>query len=241
MPSERLLSPLLEYGSDRAPTAQKGNTRILGAENNGFGSLKDSSVEKDHETTDSIEPAPDKASPFTNEFFSDLAKAIIRSFPFEQFAKDHACEVNDVVQAIQATIVKPFSKPLGQAHKDQGSLGLKQALPSRTGEVKQTPGHAEGRAVPATPRNKGLLYSQGLVDRGSARRKTLVPLGVGRTLVYQDIYGNYIPVRPVKDSPPDPRQYKRRKVKNGRQDLRYAPIDRPLETPQREKSDYEFS
>jgi hypothetical protein len=241
MPSERLLSPPLEPGSSRAPTAGKERTTILGAKNNGFGSLKGSSAAKDHETTDPIETAPDKASPFTHEFFRDLASAIIRSFPFEQFAKDHVCEVSDVVQAIKATIVEPFSKPLGQANKNKGTLGMKLALPSRTREVKQTPGYAEGRAVPTTPGNKGLTVPQGIVDRGSARRKTLVPMGIGRTLVYQDIYGNYIPVRPVTDSPPDPRQYKRRKVEKERQDLRYTPVDRPLRTPQREKSDVEFS
>ncbi|KAJ0415983.1 hypothetical protein BJY00DRAFT_292608 [Aspergillus carlsbadensis] len=225
MPSERLLSPPLEHGSSRAPTAGKGKTTIPGANDHGFGSLKESPVEKDYETTDSVETASDKASPFTNEFFSDLAKAIIRSFPFEQFAKDHACEISDVVQAIKATIVEPLSKPLGQGKKTQGPWEMKPALPSR----------------PATPRNKGPAFSQGLVDRGSARRKTLVPMGVGRTLVYQDIYGNYIPVRPITDSPPDPRQYKRRKVKKERQDLRDTPIGRPLRTAQRKESDYEFS
>ncbi|KAL3442211.1 hypothetical protein BJX65DRAFT_313090 [Aspergillus insuetus] len=129
MPSERLLSPPLEPGSYRAPTAGKEKTTILGTKNNGSGSLKGSSAASDHETIDSTETAPDKASPFTHEFFRDLASATLRSFPFEQFAKDHVCEVSDVVQAIKATIVEPFSKTFGSSEQKSRVFGDEASSP----------------------------------------------------------------------------------------------------------------
>ncbi|KNG82391.1 hypothetical protein ANOM_008909 [Aspergillus nomiae NRRL 13137] len=63
--------------------------------------------------TDSVKP-----SPYTDEFFADMANIIANLFPFEAFAKAHGCTVGDVSQAISAMVVAPLSDPSFTWHSD---------------------------------------------------------------------------------------------------------------------------
>ncbi|KAE8383279.1 hypothetical protein BDV26DRAFT_252004 [Aspergillus bertholletiae] len=60
------------------------------------------------------------SSPYTVEFFADMANTIASHFPFEVFAKAHDCTVSDVSQAISAMIVAPLSDPSFIWHSDNG-------------------------------------------------------------------------------------------------------------------------
>ncbi|KAE8356162.1 hypothetical protein BDV28DRAFT_127752 [Aspergillus coremiiformis] len=50
-------------------------------------------------------------SPYTAEFFADMASTTGQLFPFEAFAEAHECTVSEVSQAINAMVVAPLSDP----------------------------------------------------------------------------------------------------------------------------------
>lgn len=52
---------------------------------------------------------PATLSPYTVEFFADMANTIANLFPFHVFAEAHGCTVGDVSQAISALVVAPLS------------------------------------------------------------------------------------------------------------------------------------
>ncbi|KAL4980163.1 hypothetical protein BDW66DRAFT_147601 [Aspergillus desertorum] len=58
----------------------------------------------------SKQPLSEKASPYTDEFFANVAEAIVRTFPFTEFAKENGCEIKDVVRALKTSVVEPLSK-----------------------------------------------------------------------------------------------------------------------------------
>ncbi|KAL2865605.1 uncharacterized protein BJX67DRAFT_357591 [Aspergillus lucknowensis] len=197
--------------------------------NNDFhGPVDEVSDGRSSETPDSSQPLPVKASPFTLEFFSDLAETITRSFPFEKFAKDHDCEVADVLYGITTTVINPLSKRYIEEHQVQA--------PSETSPpaALRTPAEpAEDESVASTSRS---APAQGRTSRRSERRKTLVP--VGRTLVYKDVYGNYVPVeRKKEDTSQDRLAQFRRKVEKRRRDLETSSTARPPKAPKYEALD----
>ncbi|KAB8078446.1 hypothetical protein BDV29DRAFT_2914 [Aspergillus leporis] len=57
-------------------------------------------------------------SPYTAEFFADMADTIAKLFPFEAFARTHDCSIGEVSQAISAMIVSPLSDPSFAWHSD---------------------------------------------------------------------------------------------------------------------------
>ncbi|KAL4768337.1 hypothetical protein BDW60DRAFT_198030 [Aspergillus nidulans var. acristatus] len=69
-----------------------------------FGNRNSASAKSNH-------PLSKKASPYTDKFFANVAEAIVRSFPFTEFAKENSCEIKDVVRALKVTVVEPLSKP----------------------------------------------------------------------------------------------------------------------------------
>ncbi|KAL4753337.1 hypothetical protein BDW72DRAFT_169330 [Aspergillus terricola var. indicus] len=69
-----------------------------------FGNRNSASAKSNHSLSK-------KASPYTDKFFANVAEAIVRSFPFTEFAKENSCEIKDVVRALKVAVVEPLSKP----------------------------------------------------------------------------------------------------------------------------------
>ncbi|RAQ53392.1 hypothetical protein AFGD_001827 [Aspergillus flavus] len=68
--------------------------------------------------SESSSTGPATPSPYTVEFFADMANTIANLFPFEAFAKAHDCTISDVSQAISAMVVAPLSDPSFTWHSD---------------------------------------------------------------------------------------------------------------------------
>ncbi|KAE8423289.1 hypothetical protein BDV36DRAFT_131980 [Aspergillus pseudocaelatus] len=68
--------------------------------------------------SESFSTGPATPSPYTVEFFADMANTIANLFPFEAFAEAHGCTVGDVSQAISAMVVAPLSDPSFIWHSD---------------------------------------------------------------------------------------------------------------------------
>ncbi|KAL4819403.1 hypothetical protein BDW67DRAFT_181743 [Aspergillus spinulosporus] len=107
------LSPIPALDSPRSPQAHENNT--IGNQWNRvhpsgrrvfevFGNRSSAGAKSNH-------PLSKKASPYTDKFFANVAEAIIRSFPFTEFAKENSCEIKDVVRAIKVAVVEPLSRP----------------------------------------------------------------------------------------------------------------------------------
>ncbi|BCS20098.1 uncharacterized protein APUU_20530S [Aspergillus puulaauensis] len=128
---------------------------------------------------------PEEESPYTEQFFSDMAKTIIHSFPFRKFAKQHGCKVEDVFHAVRATVVEPLSKPTcAKAARHAAAVRIAHA-------TKATESTKSKSNAPTSTSNKSPE-----LRRSAKRRKTMAPSE--RQLVEQDIYGNYIPVEAKK-------------------------------------------
>ncbi|OGM50198.1 hypothetical protein ABOM_001066 [Aspergillus bombycis] len=91
-------------------------------------SSADAEALSESSSTDSV-----TSSPYTVEFFADMANTIANLFPFKAFAKAHGCTVGDVSQAISAMVVAPLSDPSFIWHSDseisiaeygQGMIGI---------------------------------------------------------------------------------------------------------------------
>jgi hypothetical protein len=95
-----------------------------------FGTRNSASVKSNHSLSK-------KASPYTDKFFANVAEAIVRSFPFTEFAKENSCEIKDVVRALKVTVVEPLSKPSIQksstpaeyAQREPATLGSAPSIP----------------------------------------------------------------------------------------------------------------
>ncbi|OJJ64946.1 hypothetical protein ASPSYDRAFT_141740, partial [Aspergillus sydowii CBS 593.65] len=134
------------------------------------------------EAFDSWDPAsvnsdntlPEEEFPYTKEFFSDMAKTIIHSFPFRRFAKQHGCKVEDVFRAIRATVVEPLSKPTcAKAARHAAAVRIAHA-------TKATESTKNKSSTPTSTFNKPPN-----LRRNAKRRKTMAPSE--RQLVEQDI------------------------------------------------------
>ncbi|PWY79119.1 hypothetical protein BO70DRAFT_362896 [Aspergillus heteromorphus CBS 117.55] len=64
------------------------------------------------------EPVPEEPPLYTDEFFADIAASIARSFPLVEFAAAHKCSINQVAQAIGATIIAPLTDTSFCWHED---------------------------------------------------------------------------------------------------------------------------
>ncbi|KAI9929806.1 hypothetical protein ASPWEDRAFT_23548 [Aspergillus wentii DTO 134E9] len=62
--------------------------------------------------------------PYTDDFFSDMAKTIAKLFPFEAFAKKHQCGISEVSQAISAVVISPLTDPEFALQKDEKNWSI---------------------------------------------------------------------------------------------------------------------
>ncbi|KAL5003204.1 hypothetical protein BDV10DRAFT_68065 [Aspergillus recurvatus] len=113
MESKRLLSPV--SGLDSPPRPQAFETNANSDQRN-HAPPSGRRVFEDFDNQNSASakskyPLSKKASPYTDKFFANVAEAIVRSFPFTEFAKENGCDIKDVVRAIKAAVVEPLSKP----------------------------------------------------------------------------------------------------------------------------------
>ncbi|KAL4788107.1 hypothetical protein BJX76DRAFT_230783 [Aspergillus varians] len=134
----------------------------------------------------------DRAYPYTEKFFSDLAVTILYTFPFKRFAKENGCQVRDVVHAIRTTVIDPLLKP--SAIKDS-----KLPTAMRTTEATQDAESTNDTIVSMNPTAAVVTSSKSPERRrGGKRRKTMAPRE--RQLVKREVYGNYVPIRSQKDA-----------------------------------------
>ncbi|CBF86407.1 predicted protein [Aspergillus nidulans FGSC A4] len=175
-----------------------------------FGTRNSASVKSNHSLSK-------KASPYTDKFFANVAEAIVRSFPFTEFAKENSCEIKDVVRALKVTVVEPLSKPSIQksstpaeyAQREPATLGSAPSIPlppvdpqNRRWIVSRQPGQTTPPSatsgstrfeVSSTATSEPSILLKG--GRGVKRRKTMVP--VEQQIIKQDAYGNYVPVKSI--------------------------------------------
>ncbi|KAL6239626.1 hypothetical protein BDW75DRAFT_197879 [Aspergillus navahoensis] len=108
------LSPILELDNPPRPQAHEINAK---GDQGSHARLSGKRVfevfdNQNSASAKSKHPLSKKLSPFTDKFFANVAEAIVRSFPFTEFAKENGCELKDVVRALKATVVEPLSYPL---------------------------------------------------------------------------------------------------------------------------------
>ncbi|KAL5041915.1 hypothetical protein BDW71DRAFT_200988 [Aspergillus fruticulosus] len=113
MENKRLLSPI--PGLDNPPRPQAHEVNANGDQGNhappSGKRIFEVFVNQNSASAKSKHTLSKKASPYTDKFFANVAEAIIRSFPFTEFAKENGCEIKDVVRALKAAVVEPLSKP----------------------------------------------------------------------------------------------------------------------------------
>ncbi|KAL4919500.1 hypothetical protein BDW62DRAFT_179043 [Aspergillus aurantiobrunneus] len=135
----------------------------------------------------------ERTSPYTENFFTNLAKTIMCTFPLQEFAKENGCEVKDVVRAINVTVVEPLSKP---------SYKKSSGRPTTAKTTQAKPAESANDNLKAVSMNStpATLTSFKLPDtrRGAKRRKTMAP--VERQLWKQDPYRSYVAAKPKKDA-----------------------------------------
>lgn len=71
-----------------------------------FDSVFDKPTKK-HRADDTLSSS---STPFTKQFFSDMAITIIRGFPIKEFAQGHDCTTDDVVVALLTTVLRPLKE-----------------------------------------------------------------------------------------------------------------------------------
>lgn len=176
MATKHLLSPFREHRKlHKATQAHKDPTGSRDRNS------KNSHAKTVLEASNSWDPAsanPDNTlteeSPYTEQFFSDMAKTIIHSFPFRKFAKQHGCKVEDVFHAVRATVVEPLSKPIcAKAARHAAAVRIAHA-------TKATESTKSKCNAPTSTSNKSPE-----LRRKAKRRKTMAPSE--RQLVEQDI------------------------------------------------------
>lgn len=66
--------------------------------------------------TDRVE---DTYSPYTDQFFADMATKIAVTFPYEEFAAYHGCSPSHLAGAMSALVLAPLSDPTFTQHRDR--------------------------------------------------------------------------------------------------------------------------
>ncbi|RDW78713.1 uncharacterized protein DSM5745_05565 [Aspergillus mulundensis] len=140
MDKKRLLP--LTQGSHSSPK------KIQTHENNADGNQNDQTrpserrvrfqvpAKQSHTNTQSNRTSLKRASPYTEEFFANMADTIVSSFPYTEFAKGNGCMTKDVIKAIRATVFEPLCKP---SIKEATRLEPADAASTRTTSPPVTP------------------------------------------------------------------------------------------------------
>ncbi|KAL4756912.1 uncharacterized protein BDW70DRAFT_171870 [Aspergillus foveolatus] len=165
-----------------------------------------------------------KASPYTDKFFANVAEAIVRSFPFTEFAQENSCEIKDVVRALKVTVVEPLSKPSIQksltpteyAQSGPATLGSTLSIPlppvdaqSRRWIMSRQPGQTTPPSATSSSTRFGYVQNNFkfevspaatskpsiLLKGGRGIKRRKTMVPVEQQIVKQDTYGNYLPVK----------------------------------------------
>ncbi|KAL4925403.1 uncharacterized protein BDV17DRAFT_294463 [Aspergillus undulatus] len=111
-------------------------------------------------------------TPYTERFFSNLAKTITDTFPFKEFARDNHCEIEDVVLAIREVVVKPLSKPF-KLQKDPNTSAAEGT--EKSTKSPHTPVSVGAETITSQPTEAGipLVKPQVILGRPTIRRVSL--------------------------------------------------------------------
>ncbi|RAH66034.1 uncharacterized protein BO66DRAFT_442420 [Aspergillus aculeatinus CBS 121060] len=178
--------------------------------------------------TDRVE---DTYSPYTDQFFADMATKIAVTFPYEEFAACHGCSLSHLAGAMSALVLAPLSDSTFTQHRDRnmsiaqyGQHMIAITVPSPPGSpplssdvpLQSAKDVAEGKPTSISEDSESLPHDTSAIKSSSPAGQKATTTGVGRQYdkssdMSEDTHAT-VPTMPTSSKDDGIRSSKRRKI-----------------------------